>query len=98
MAKQHRQVELLASMFRVLGDQTRLRALLALQQGELNVSNLCDTLRTPQPTVSRHLGIMRMAGLVNNRRHGKEILYSIGGNGQGQSKILKTILQAANRL
>ena len=98
MAKQHRQVESLASMFRVLGDQTRLRALLALQQGELNVSGICSALRAPQPTVSRHLGILRMAGLVNNRRNGKEILYSVGGNGDSQARMLKMILQAAHRL
>ena len=83
-------------VFRVLGDQTRLRAVMALRQGELNVSEICGVLRLPQPTVSRHLGILRMAGLVNNRRDGKEIYYSLG-NGQGDGKILQTILHAACR-
>ncbi len=95
MAKQSRQVESLALMFRVLGDQTRLRALMFLQQGELNVTQLCAALRTPQPTVSRHLGILRMAGLVNNRRNGKEIVYSLGAAQQVETKLLRTILQAA---
>lgn len=97
MAKQTHQVESLATIFRVLGDQTRLRALLALQRGELNVSELCVALRVPQPTISRHLGILRMAGLVNNRRRGKEVFYSLGDH-QGEVKILRTILHAAARM
>ncbi|MFB3891380.1 MAG: ArsR/SmtB family transcription factor [Phycisphaerae bacterium] len=97
MAKQQHQAQSLAIMFRVLGDETRLRALLTLQHGERNVSELCAALRVPQPTVSRHLGILRMAGMVNNRRSGKEIFYSLG-NGQGQLRVLKTILQAADRM
>lgn len=97
MAKQNPPVESLATIFRVLGDQTRLRALMALQHGELNVSALCDALRAPQPTVSRHLGILRMAGLVNNRRKGKEIFYSLGGP-HGEMKVVRTVLQAAGRI
>jgi ArsR family transcriptional regulator len=97
MAKQNSQVESLATIFRVLGDQTRLRALLALQRGELNVTELCGALRVPQPTISRHLGILRMAGLVNNRRSGKEIFYSVGG-AQGDLKIVRSVLQAAAKM
>jgi DNA-binding transcriptional ArsR family regulator len=97
MAKQNHQAQSLALMFRVLGDQTRLRTLLTLQRGERNVSELCAALRVPQPTVSRHLGILRMAGMVSNRRNGKEIFYSIG-NGHGQVRMLKAILHAANRV
>ena len=74
-----------------------MRALLALLKGELNVSELCCALRIAQPTVSRHLGILRMAGLVAGRRKGKEIFYSISQL-NGEMKILKTILQAANRV
>ena len=68
----------LAQMFRILSDETRLRVLVSLQEsGEMNVGQLCDTLGVPQPTVSRHLAILRMAGLVENRRQGKEIHYSL---------------------
>ncbi len=93
MARQNHQAQTLAIMFRVLGDQTRLKTLLTLQRGERNVSELCAHLRMPQPTVSRHLGILRMAGLVTNRRNGKEIFYSLGTN----HRALKGILQAACR-
>lgn len=97
MAKQNHQVESLALMFRVLGDQTRLRALMSLQRGEANVSELCTSLRTAQPTMSRHLSILRMAGIVNHRRDGKEIFYSLNGS-QAQTKVLRSILQAASRV
>ena len=77
MAKQDRQAQALAQFFRVLGDATRLRILQALRKGELNVSQLCRLLRLPQPTVSHHLGILRMGQMVSSRRSGKEIFYSL---------------------
>ncbi len=77
MARQAQHVEALTKLFRVLGDPTRLRLLLTLQEGERNVSELCRKLKTPQPTVSRHLGILRMGGLASARRDGKEMYYSI---------------------
>lgn len=77
MAKQKRQTDELARVFRVLGDPTRLRIWRELQKGEMNVTELCSRLKAPQPTVSHHLGIMRMSQLVSNRRDGKEIHYSL---------------------
>ena len=77
MAKLDRHVVTLSQVFRVLGDPTRLRIWSNLQeQGELNVTALCNRLKMPQPTVSHHLSILRMSGLVRNRRSGKEIFYS----------------------
>jgi DNA-binding transcriptional ArsR family regulator len=60
---------------RVLSDPTRLRLLGLLQNGEMNVSTLCRRLELPQPTVSHHLGLLRSAGLVGNRRSGKQVFY-----------------------
>ncbi|MHA1573454.1 MAG: ArsR/SmtB family transcription factor [Alphaproteobacteria bacterium] len=77
MGKLNRSLESLAYMFRLVGDQTRLRILVTLRDGELNVTEICKKLKLPQPTVSRHLGILRMGGLVSNRRSGKEIYYSL---------------------
>jgi len=76
MAKQG-QIKALAEMFRNLGEPTRLRLLMELQKGERNVTQLCKKLKAPQPTVSHHLGILRVGGLVANRRSGKEIFYSL---------------------
>jgi DNA-binding transcriptional ArsR family regulator len=77
MPEQDRSVQLLAQMFRILGDPTRLSILVELKKGELNVTNICRRLSVSQPTVSRHLSILRMGGLVHNRRSGKEIYYSL---------------------
>jgi len=77
MAKKSQQTKALARMFRVLGDETRLRLLSILTEGERNVTSLCEELRAPQPTVSRHLGILRTAGLVQPRREGKQVFYSV---------------------
>lgn len=47
------------------------------ERGEMHVTELCKNLRLPQPTVSHHLGLLRMHGLVRNRRNGKQVFYSI---------------------
>lgn len=64
-------------LLRILADPTRLRLLGMLQSGELNVSALCSRLSLAQPTVSHHLGLLRSVGLVNNRRDGKQVFYSL---------------------
>ncbi len=70
-------VQEICRLFRVLSDETRLRLLLSLEGGEKHVTELCKTLRLPQPTVSHHLGLLRIHGLVRNRRKGKLVYYSI---------------------
>jgi DNA-binding transcriptional ArsR family regulator len=77
MARLNHDIQALAQLCHILGDKTRLRILKLLQDDELNVTTLCNHLKLPQPTVSRHLAILRMAGLVDNRRAGKEIFYSL---------------------
>ena len=96
MAKQERYVETLAQIFHVLGDPTRLRIWVALQGGELNVTELCKRLKAPQPTVSHHLGILRLNGLVSNRRSGKEIFYSLNSLERDRSgRALLSMLNGA---
>ena len=77
MAKHVDSIAALAQMFRILGDETRVRILIELQDGPRNVTELCKKLKAPQPTVSHHLSILRMGELVESRRSGKEIFYSI---------------------
>ncbi|MHC4415983.1 MAG: ArsR/SmtB family transcription factor [Planctomycetota bacterium] len=64
-------------LLRTLSDPTRLRLLGILQHGERNVTGLCRQLGLPQPTISHHLGLLRSAGLVANRRSGKQVFYSL---------------------
>ena len=100
MAKKNVNVSSLAQLLRVLGDETRLRVLMELQEaGEMNVTQLHKKLRSPQPTVSHHLGILRMSGLVNNRRDGKEIYYSINSLHRGKGpRALKAMLDGSSAL
>src|SRR5215213_3042465 len=77
-----RQLELepLVGLFRLLSDKTRLNILLLLSNGERNVSSLCEELGLPQPTVSHHLGLLRMSNLISNRRDGKQVFYDLNGH------------------
>ena len=72
-------LEPLVGLFRLLSDKTRLNILMLLARGERNVSSLCDELRLPQPTVSHHLGLLRMSNLITNRRDGKQVFYELDG-------------------
>ena len=61
-----------------LADETRLRCLFLLkQQGELCVCELTYALDLSQPKVSRHLAGLRDAGIVQGRREGQWIYYSL---------------------
>ena len=60
-----------------LGDPKRILLLYALAKGALCVNELVDVLDVPQPTVSRHLGILRTRGLVSTERRGTSVYYSL---------------------
>jgi len=64
-------------LFKALGDETRLRIVALLSHDELCVCHLADALRLSQPRVSRHLAILRAAGVVESRREGSWIYYRL---------------------
>ena len=64
-------------LFKLLSDKTRLGILLHLMVEEHSVGALCVKLDLPQPTVSHHLALMRMSRLIQKRRQGKRMIYSI---------------------
>ena len=61
----------------VLSDATRVRVLAVLEAHELTVSELCDVLRLPQSTVSRHLKTLADDGWVASRRDGTSRFYGM---------------------
>ena len=65
------------TLFKSLGDATRLRILGLLLTGEVCVCDLHDTLGIPQPKASRHLAYLRAAGLVDARREGQWMHYRL---------------------
>lgn len=72
-------LEQLTSLFKLLSDKTRLNILMILSGGERNVTSLCQELQLPQPTVSHHLGLLRMNNIIGNRRDGKQVFYALNG-------------------
>lgn len=64
-------------VLRVLSNPDRLLLLCQMSQGEKSVSELEELLDIRQPTLSQQLGVLRNEGLVNTRRDGKWIYYSV---------------------
>ncbi len=67
----------LAELFKVFGDETRVRILLELLEGEKNVGDIVQNVAVSQPTVSHQLRILKQAKLVKARRDGKSMYYSL---------------------
>ncbi|HEX6084528.1 MAG TPA: metalloregulator ArsR/SmtB family transcription factor [Thermoanaerobaculia bacterium] len=67
----------LESFFLALADRTRLRLLNLIVGGEVCVCFFVEVLGQPQPKISRHLGVLRNAGLVSARRDGKWMHYRL---------------------
>ena len=69
------------NFLRLLADPTRLRLLLLLEQEELSVAELQDVLGMGQSRISSHLAQLKRAGVVEDRRAGKNVYYGLT-NGQ----------------
>ena len=65
-------------IFRALADPSRLRIVCLLLEGEMCVCDLTAVLEMPQPTISRHVRTLKLAGLVRDRRSGKWVHYRLG--------------------
>jgi ArsR family transcriptional regulator len=64
-------------LFKAFADETRLRILNLLAQGEQCVCECQMVLRVPQPKISRHLAYLRRMGLVKERKEGQWVIYSL---------------------
>lgn len=64
-------------VFRALGDETRVRIVALLSHGELCVCHVEQALALPQPMISRHLAVLRAAGVVEARRAGTWVYYRL---------------------
>ncbi|MDH3891923.1 MAG: metalloregulator ArsR/SmtB family transcription factor [candidate division Zixibacteria bacterium] len=63
--------------FKAFAEPTRLRILTVLSSGRLSVSELVKAVGLAQPTVSRHLSVLRDSGFVLDRREGQQVVYSL---------------------
>ena len=82
----------LAHVFKALADETRLRILAVLRDGEVCVCHIQGGLRLPQPTISRHLAYLRKSRLVEARREGVWMHYRLA---EPRSPVVMQVLDAA---
>lgn len=87
---------------RLLSDPSRLRILLLVEREELSVAELQEILSMGQSRISTHLAQLKQAGLVEDRRNGKSILYRLkaarGAESRAFDDLLKVLRQAAHEI
>ena len=71
------ELEDIADFFKVFGDNTRLKIMIALLQSELCVQDIADALSMTQSAISHQLKVLKQQDLVKTRRAGKTIYYSL---------------------
>ena len=64
-------------IFRALADPTRRQILSALKEKDLRAGEIVEMFTISAPSVSRHLSILKAAGLVSERRDGNSIIYRL---------------------
>lgn len=79
-------------IFKALSEETRLRILKLLEQGELCVCDIMAALEDSQPKVSFHLSVLKEAGFVRDRREGKWVHYRISA----EDMFLRLLLLSVN--
>jgi ArsR family transcriptional regulator len=84
-------MKVLLQVFKALSDETRLRILKLLEQGELCVCDIVASLDIIQPKISFHLGVLKEAGLVKDRRVGRWIHYRIDDSDMFRRLLLLSV-------
>jgi len=85
----------LATIFKALSDETRLRIIKLLEQGELCVCDITAALDMVQPKVSFHLSTLKEAGLIKDRKSGKWIHYSLSDSDLFKRMLLVSVCEKA---
>jgi len=81
------------NVFKSLTDETRLRILKLLENGELCVCEIVAAINIVQPKVSFHLRTLKSAGVVKDAKHGKWIHYSLDESDIFKRFLLISILE-----
>ena len=63
--------------FKAISDPNRVKIMELLKDGELNVTEICKHFDMKQPSISHHLNILKNAGIVKDRKVGKEVYYDL---------------------
>ena len=67
----------LADLFKMFADSTRIKIMLALIDGERSVSEISDEIEMNQSAVSHQLKLLKASELIESRRDGKSMIYSL---------------------
>ena len=86
----------LLSVFKALSDETRLRIIKLLEQGELCVCDITAALDMVQPKVSFHLSTLKEAGLIKDRKSGKWIHYSLSDADLFRRMLMVSVCEKAD--
>lgn len=86
-----KQIQRAAGLLKHVSDPTRLRVLSLLSEREWHVGGLCEALTQSQPAVSHHLALLRLGGLIDRRRQGKNNFYRLTDTGERLSKIVEGV-------
>lgn len=86
----------LTTVLKAAGEETRLRILALLADGERSVKDLTDILGQSQPRISRHLKLLFEAGLIERHREGTWVFYRLADLGAGAS-LARDVLMRADR-
>ena len=78
----------IAELFKALSDENRIKILQLLHDGEKCACVLLDDLHITQPTLSHHMKILCDAGIVQGRKDGKWVYYSIDLPGAERLKVI----------
>lgn len=84
-------------MFALLSDATRLHLLWLLAQGESDVGSLTERCAASRTAVSQHLAKLRLAGLVETRREGRHVYYSLR-DGHLRRLVMEALSHADHRV
>ncbi len=87
----------LMNVFKALSEETRLRILKLLENGELCVCDLVAALDMIQPKVSFHLAVLKEAGFIKDRKQGRWTHYSIDDSDFFRRFLLVSVLQRISK-
>jgi ArsR family transcriptional regulator len=83
----------LRDTFKALSDETRLRILKLLEHGELCVCDIVAALGMIQPKVSFHLGVLKEAGFIKDKKHGRWIHYKLDDADMFKRSLILSVLE-----
>ncbi len=93
LSKENKQVKKAAKLLKTISEASRLRIICMLTGGELCVCELVENLNSPQNLVSHHLGVLKKSGLINNKRKGQRVYYSLTKEGKNIEFLLKKLTE-----